>query len=482
MEPTIDCFSTASEMLAALSSNAVSSVELTQEHIDRIERLDATLNAIPVRTPERALEAARRADRRRAAGDTSGALLGLPMTVKESTMVAGLPQSAGIPPLAAHVPTTDGPIARSLAAAGAGLLGKTNIPVALSDWQADSPVYGRTFNPWDHSRTPGGSTGGGAAALAAGLTPLEIGSDIGGSIRVPAAYCGVYGHRPSETAVPRAGAFPFADAPNPAAVMGVQGPLARSATDLELLFDVIAGPEDGESTGFRQVLPPARCERLADFRVAVMPPHLLASASAEVCQRLDDLATMLAQQGATVVEAMPEIDAVAHFRDYLTLLGVRMSGGGDRSRREAQAEAMEASGDPMAIAQAAGVVLDANDFLALMSRREVARAAWRAFFSEWDVVVGPTALDVAFPHATEPHSTRTLLVDGARVPYMHNIVHSHWAIFSGQPSTAFPAGHSTAGLPIGLQALGPYLEDRTTLRFAQLLEREWHCYERPPGV
>ncbi len=151
------------------------------------------------------------------------------MTLKESTQVAGLPQSAGIEPFKDYRPTTDGPIATSVFTAGACLLGKTNIPVALGDWQADSPVYGRTNNPWDLGRTPGGSTGGGAAALAAGMTPLEIGSDIGGSIRVPAAYCGLYGHRPSETAIPRAGSFPLADRPNPAFVMAVQGPLARSA-------------------------------------------------------------------------------------------------------------------------------------------------------------------------------------------------------------------------------------------------------------
>ncbi|MEO6125346.1 MAG: amidase family protein [Ilumatobacteraceae bacterium] len=482
MEPTIDCFSTATDMLAALASKAVSSVELTQEHIDRIERLDRTLNAIAIRTPERALEAARRADAARGRGDNAGALLGLPMTVKESTMVAGLPQSAGIPSLAGHVPTTDGPIARSLFSAGVGLLGKTNIPVALSDWQADSPVYGRTVNPWDHSRTPGGSTGGGAAALAVGLTPLEIGSDIGGSIRVPAAYCGVYGHRPSETAVPRAGAFPFADAPNPAAVMGVQGPMARCAADLELLFDVIAGPEDGESTGFREQLPAARHDRLADFRVAVMPDQLLATVSNEVQQRLDELVDMLARTGATVVEAMPAIDAESHLHDYLTLLAVRTSGGVDRATREAQAKAIADSGDPMAIAQAAGLVLDANDFMALLSRRESARAAWHTFFADWDVLVAPVALDVAFPHATEMQGTRMLVVDGVEVPYSRNIVHSHWAIFAGQPATAFPAGLNAAGLPIGLQALGPYLEDRTTLRFARLLEREWHRYQRPPGV
>jgi amidase len=408
-------------------------------------------------------------------------LLGLPITLKESTQTAGLPQSAGIAALADHRPAVDGPLARSVFDAGACLLGKTNIPVALSDWQADSPVYGRTVNPWDHGRTPGGSTGGGAAALAAGLTPLEIGSDIGGSIRVPAAYCGVYGHRPSETAVPREGAFPFADAPNPAAVMGVQGPLARSATDLELLFDIVAGPVVGESSAWRLQLPAARHARLADFRVAVMPAHCVVSASSEMQSKVDELAMLLRREGASVGEAMPAIDADAHLHDYLMLLNAILSQGMSRDEREAAARAMSEVGDPMFTAQAAGMTLDAVAFLQLLRRREAARGAWRAFFTEWDVLVCPTALDAAFPHATGSQATRVISIDGSDVPYMQNIVHPHWAIFAGQPATAFPAGSNSAGLPLGLQAVGPYLEDRTTLRFAQLLEREWHRFERPPG-
>ncbi len=202
MAADIGPFSTAIEMLDALDARDVSAVELVEDHLARIDKHDGVLNAIPVRTPERALEAAKRADEARAAGERQ-ALLGLPMTLKESTQVAGLPQSAGIELLKSYRPSADGPIARSVFAAGACLLGKTNIPVSLSDWQADSPVYGRTNNPWNLGCTPGGSTGGGAAALAAGMTPLEIGSDIGGSIRVPAAYCGLYGHRPSDSAVPR---------------------------------------------------------------------------------------------------------------------------------------------------------------------------------------------------------------------------------------------------------------------------------------
>ncbi len=248
-------FSTAVEMLAALDAKQISSVELVEMHLARIDKLDEALERDPgAHTGARGRRSppCRRA---RARLESRAALLGLPMTLKESTQVAGLPQSAGIMPFKDYRPDADGPIARSVFAAGSCLLGKTNIPVALADWQADSPVYGRTNNPWDLERTPGGSTGGGGAALAAGFTSLEIGSDIGGSIRVPAAYCGVYGHRPSETALPRTGAFPLADRPNPAVVHGLYKarslaarPTSSSSSTSSLARDVGRGHRRGGST------------------------------------------------------------------------------------------------------------------------------------------------------------------------------------------------------------------------------------------
>jgi len=473
-------YNSATEMLAALDARDISSVELVDLHLARIDDCDGPLNAIPVRTPERALEAARRADDERAAGRV-GALLGLPMTLKESTQSAGLPQSAGMPDFKEYRPATDGPIARAVFTAGACLLGKTNIPYALTDWQADSPIYGRTNNPWDRGRTPGGSTGGGAAALAAGMTPLEIGSDIGGSIRVPAAYCGLYGHRPSETAIPRAGSFPLADAPNPAVFMGVQGPLARSAVDLELLFDVVAGPVEGEDAAWRLDLPVARAESLADFRVAVMPALPIVEPSSAMSAKVDELASMLGRAGAKVAEAMPELDHDAYFADYYTLLIVITSLGSSAEQRRAKAEELAGRDDLASRALARGYTLDAAGYVSLLGRREKARRVWRAFFADWDVLICPTALDAAFPHQTGPQGDRVLEVDDRSVPYDFNIVYPMWAIFTGQPATAFPAGLSPVGLPLGLQAIGPYLEDRTTLRFAQLLEREWHAFQPPPG-
>ncbi len=473
-------FTTATEMLAALERSEVSSVELVDLHIDRIESHDGPINAIPVRTFERARGEAARADAARARGERAP-LLGLPITLKESTQVAGLPQSAGLTALADHRPDRDGVVARRLFDAGACLLGKTNIPVALGDWQADSPVYGRTNNPWDVTRTPGGSTGGGAAALATGMTPLEIGSDIGGSIRVPSAYCGVYGHRPSESAIPRAGSFPRADVENPASVLGVQGPMGRSMRDVELMFDVVAGPGEGEDAGWQLAVPPARHERLRDFRVAIMPPTSLATPSDAMQAKVDELASFLGAQGATVGAAMPAIDQDRYLADYLTTLSAMTSLGMSRADRDVAAQHARARDTTMLRALGRGFTLDAHEFVALLNSRERARATWRAFFDEWDVLVCPTALDSAFEHQTGNQNDRTLVIDGVEVPYLHNVVFPMWAIYTGQPATAFPAGLGPTGLPLGLQVIGPYLGDRTTMRFAGLLEHEWHGFQPPPG-
>ena len=477
---TIDHFSSAGEMLAALRAREISSVELTDMHIERIEARDGPINAIPVRTFERARDSAAAADARIAAGE-SAPLLGLPVTLKESTQVAGLPQSAGMNEFKDYRPATDCKLATSIFGAGTNLLGKTNIPVALGDWQADSPVYGRTHNPWDLTRTPGGSTGGGSAALAAGFTPLEQGSDIGGSIRVPAAYCGLYGHRPSETAIPGSGAFPMADLPNNVFYMGVQGPLARTATDMELFFDVMAGPDVFADVGWKLDLPPARHTSLADFRVAVMAPIPGVRASSAVLGRQEELIALLRDAGATVETAMPPFDVEDYFDDYMRALQVMTTQGMPAELRAQATAGYRAMGTRLGEAMAEGLNLSAIDYLSLGNRRQAYALQWQHFFRDFDVLIGPITLDVAFPHKEGNFTERTLLIDNEEVGYYNNIVYPMLPIFCGLPATAFPAGRDAQGLPIGLQAVGAHLEDRTTMAFARLLEERWHRFEAPPG-
>ena len=486
--PTIDPFATATELLADLRAGRFTSSELTEFYIRRIERYDATLNAVVVRDFERARQQAAAADQ---AGARSGEapLLGLPITLKESINVSGLATTCGVPEWKGYVSQHDAPATARLRAAGTVLLGKSNVPPALADWQSDNPIYGRTNNPWDPSRTPGGSSGGGAAALAAGLTALEVGSDIGGSIRVPAAFCGVYGHRPSETLLPKSGQFPMPPLPNAAVVMGVQGPLARSAEDLELALSVLAGPDVGEDVAWRVELPAARRERLQDFRVAVLPPISWLPVDAEIAAALDSVASRLGRLGCAVRQAQPELlgDQREQHMLYRSLLSAVTSARIEEEARRQRVAMYEKAGDEFSRAHLRGLVARPGDYITWNGRREQFRAAWRAFFRDWDVLLAPAINVLAYPHidrAWPPDDsdlTLTFTVDGRSVPYLHGLVYPALSTVAGQPATAFPAGRSRSGLPIGLQAIGPYLEDRTPICFAALLAREIGGFTRPEG-
>jgi amidase len=488
MSDRTDAWTPAGDLLGALRARRVSSRELFDLHVDRIARFNGKLNAIVETDFERARRAADAADARRARGEDAP-LLGLPMTLKESINVRGLRTTAGMPFWKDFVSQHDAPVTVRVQDAGAVVMGKTNVPQMLADWQSNNPLYGRTNNPWDLARTPGGSTGGGAAALAAGLTPLEFGSDIGGSIRVPAAFCGVYGHRPSETAMPRSGQLPFPPMPNAAAVMGVQGPLARSAEDLELALDVAAGPEQGEDVGWRLSIPPARHARLSEFRVAVLPSIEWVPLDAEIAGALDALAFRLGRLGCLVKTAQPDGlgDHREHFALYRTLLAAVTAARVPADERQARIETLKTRDDEWTRAARRGMESGAPEFLAWAAQRERYRMAWRAFFREWDVVLAPSFFVPAYPHQDRPwpdtpaSMRRTLEVNGVPVLEDLGLVYPSVATLAGQPATAFPVGLTRGGLPIGLQAIGPYLEDRTPIRFAALVGQEFGGFSRPPG-
>ncbi|MBM3218783.1 MAG: amidase [Candidatus Rokubacteria bacterium] len=480
-------FASATELRSELRAGKVSASDLTELYIRRIEHYDTKLNAVVVRDFERARQAARAAD---AAGDSATAPLhGLPITLKESINVSRLRTTCGVPEWQGFVSQHDAPAWTRLRAAGAILMGKTNVPPMLADWQSANPVYGRANNPWDLGRTPGGSSGGSAAALAAGLTALEVGSDIGGSIRVPAAFCGVYGHRPSETLLPKSGQFPFPPMPNAAVVMGVQGPLARSADDLELALSVLAGADIGEDIAWRVVLPPSRGTRLTDFRVAVLPPIPWLPVDDQIAAALDEVAARLGRIGCTVKRVQPE--AFGDFREHHVLYrqilsavtGSRLS---EKARRRT-ADMWRTVDDEFARATVRGIEGTTGDYIAWNGRREMYRAAWRAFFRDWDVALAPAINVLAYPHVDrswpfdDSDVTLTLDVNGRAVPYRDGLVYPAVSTVAGQPATAFPAGRSREGLPIGLQAIGPYLEDRTPIRFAALLGREIGGFVKPEG-
>ena len=312
-------FETAQKLAHRIQQREISALELTDLMIRRIEELDGDLNAVVVRDFERARATARARDEATAAGRSEGPLHGVPMTIKESYDVKGLPTTWGIPLLKDNLAEHNSEAVARFQAAGAIFLGKTNVPTNLADLQSYNAIYGQTNNPWNHDRTPGGSSGGSAAALAAGLTSLECGSDIGGSIRNPAHFCGVYGHKPTWGIVPPQGHAIPGQLAGPD--ISVCGPLARSAEDLALALEVISGPEPLEGPGWRLELPPPPPKKLSDYRIALWPDDPMAPVSAEVSQRVRDLGARLAKHGAIVSDsARPRFEPERAHRNYIKLL------------------------------------------------------------------------------------------------------------------------------------------------------------------
>ena len=440
----------AGDLANALAAKNVSALELFEAAVQRIERLDGPINAVVVRDFGRAREAALAADAALARGER-GPLLGVPMTVKDAFNVAGLPTTWGVPAENPWIAPRDAVGVARLKAAGAVILGKTNIPPFLADWQSDNPIHGRTNHPLDPTRTPGGSSGGGAAALAAGMVPLEFGSDIGGSIRVPSSFCGVFGHKPSHNLVPQRGhAPPGLDSDG--VPLNVVGPMARNVGDLILALDVLAGPAGDEAVGYRLRLPAARHDRLADFRILIIEEHPLAAVDSEIRGALTALAAKLEAAGARVSRTSALVpDLTASQGVYLTILNAVMSRGAPPR------------GDPVSV----HAWMDALDAQIAFRRR------WAALFGEFDVVLAPAFGVVAFPHDDAPFEQRTHIIDGIATPYGAQVAWPGMATLANLPATAAPIARTKTGLPIGIQIIGPYLEDRTTLAFAGLIEREF---------
>jgi len=480
-------FQTAKELAILLQARQVSAVELLDRAIARIEAHDGRLNAVVVRDFERARAAAGEADNALARGDRRP-LLGVPMTIKECANVAGLATTWGIPGTQGIKITDDAVAVARLKTAGAVVLGKTNVPLMLADWQSYNAIYGTTSNPFDLSRTPGGSSGGAAAALAAGFVSLELGSDIGGSLRVPASFCGVFAHKPTQGIVPVRGMAPpgTPERSIPVAMdLAVAGPMARSAGDLALALDVLAGPDDADAVAFRLALPPPRHAALKDFRVLVLNEHPLMPTGAEVGGALEGIALRLASCGVRVDSATPLLPDLAHAgRVYTQLLMAAF--GADLAddvyaRRQSAAGRLEASSDSLDDLRLKGVVMSHRDWIRTGRVRAGIADRWRRLFHDFDVVLCPVMPTPAFAHDHGDMTGRRIVIDGVAVRYVDQTMWPSLATVAGLPSTAMPIGRSGGGLPIGMQIIGPRLEDRTTLAFAELLEREFGGFVAPPG-
>ncbi len=448
----------------------------------RIEDCNDDINAVVASDIDRARNRARRADAATARHESCGPLHGLPMTIKDAFETEGLVTACGAPELAGYTPASDAGGVRLLKDAGAIVFAKTNTPLWAGDVQTYNDVYGLTRNPWDRTRTVGGSSGGAAAALAAGMTLLELGSDIGGSIRNPAHYCGVFGHKPTWGAVSERGHIP----PPPGCVgqgdLSVAGPLARCAEDLELAMSVLAVDVGGVPGGS---LPDPVVDSLVGCRVGLWVDDPAAPTSAETIAAIRALADELSDAGAVVREDVrPQTSLEESHRLYIQLLLGVMGAGfptDQRSRLATIAETADPEdlGYDTRVARAA--VQSHRDYLVANEMRYQIIDEWNQVFDQVDVMITPVTMRSAFPHDIDvPFNERVIDVDGTQTPYHLNLVWAGLSTMPLLPATAFPVTRGRDGLPIGAQIIGSRWRDRTTLAVARRIEELRGGFEEPP--
>lgn len=483
-------FRSASDHLADLRAGRVGARELVDLYLDRIERHNPALNAVVALDAAAARRRADEADAARARGEDWGALHGLPITLKDSFEAVGFTATSGAKELRDHRPAADAPAVARLRAAGAIVLGKTNLPLYGGDLQTYNDVYGTTNNPWNLERIPGGSSGGAAAALAAGMTGLELGSDIGGSIRNPAHFCGVYGHKPSFDLVPMRGHIPGPPGAHTVPDICVAGPLARSAEDLDLALALLAGPDTDlfgpGLAAFGGPLPAPRATRLGDFRIAAWLDDPVCPIDDAVRERLEACTVALERAGARVDrKARPDFDAAEARETVLLLLYAALGAGFPARARERFAAALAEAAPDDASARTLmmrGIALPHRVWLSLNERRARLRAAWARFFRDYDVLLCPVFATAALPHDHSPDPfARTLTINGRTALQYEQMF---WALLSGAaylPATVAPVGRTAEGLPVGVQIVAPFGEDRTSIALAQAMAGVAGGFEAPPG-
>jgi len=465
------CFETATRLARAIRNGRTTSREVTEEHLARIARLNGPINALVAVDREGALRAARAADRVLSKkGAKTGPLHGVPITIKEAFDVAGLRTTSSHPPLKDNVAKSDASLVARLRAAGAVILGKTNVPELCADFQTDSPLFGTTKNAWDARRTAGGSTGGGAVAVAARLSPLEIGSDIGGSVRNPAHYNGIFSLKPTEWRVPGHGHVP--DVPGvtrTSRYMGTFGPLARSVEDLETALRIIAGPDGNEVEAPPVPLGPAPRLAAKGLRIAILESNPLVKVSADTAQVAHSTARLLARAGAKVKHASPEgLDWRQAWDDWCDLIQYMIRALMPLAERE-RSFAMTESANPSQRSVARASRLDLAQFFAVLDRRDHVVRRCESFLDDYDAWLMPVMPDAAFVRQKQ---SEPLVVDGTPYPYFFaGTAYNFLANLTGQPSIVLPCGFSKAGLPIGLQLTGKRWGEARLLGVAKALER-----------
>ncbi|MDF1763268.1 MAG: amidase [Oleibacter sp.] len=484
-------FCSITELATALSEKEVSSRGLVEYFQDRISTLNPALNAVVSHNFDAALARADEADAAMARGESWGPLHGIPMTVKDTFEVVGMPCTAGASILAKHKPTTNAVTVQRLLDAGAIIYGKTNVPKFASDIQTYNKVYGQTNNPWDVTRTPGGSSGGAAASLAAGFSPIELGSDLAGSIRTPCHFCGVFGHKPSAGLVPFRGHIPGMPGTQAEPDMAVVGPMARTAGDLELMMDLLADAGPLQADGWSFQLPATKTRSKSDWKVLLWLDDPLCSVDASLKDVYMAMTESLEQAGVKVTIGAPKnVSLMSFFPTYMSMLGAVLSASIPLSARLASGLLGRIVGP---LRKLLGVGVGSDEFLKGMAQshshwlrnneyRFRLRNKFVTVFEQYDVVLTPVAMLAALKHLNDkPVPKRKLLVNDESRAYTDMFMWIASASLTGLPATSAPVGLTKEGLPVGIQIIGDFGRDRDTIQFAGVLEEVLGGFSAPPN-
>lgn len=453
-------------------------VEVLEHFLDRIDRYNPALNAIVVLRADEARRQAQAADAAVERGDTLGPLHGVPMTIKETFEITGWPTTAGHTRLKDYVSPRTAPAVERLQAAGAIVLGKTNVPELAGDLQSFNDIYGTTNNPWNTELTPGGSSGGAAAALAAGLVPLELGSDIGGSIRTPSAFCGIYGLKTTYGVIPTRGHIPGPPGYRGKRDIGVAGPMGRHLDDLAQALDLLVGPDEAEAPAWQIHLPEAHTKTLADLKVAAWLDDEFCPVDASVSHGLKIATDLLREKGATIDEAARPDDLTLeqNHRLYYSLLAATMGAGlNEKTLEKLTALAQDSKDDDYRTRFARGATLSHTEWMRQDEERAQLQYRWRQFFEHIDLLVCPVVNTPPFPHDQEaPATERTLTINGEPQVYMDVTVWAGIAAIAGLPALSLPVGTSDEGLPLAVQLIGPAYSERNLIQIARLMSHDLH--------
>ncbi len=459
------------KMCRQVRTREISPVDLANAHLAKIERLNPKLNAFVYVDPERVCHDARAAEAAIANGQILGPLHGVPISVKSSIDVAGMKCEAGTRLRSGYVATQDAPLVERLRRAGAVIVGVTNTPELLMAWETDNLLYGRTNSPWDLERTPGGSSGGEAAAIASGMSAGGVGSDGGGSIRVPAHFSGICGLKPTPGRIPSTGHFPPSG--GPFAVLGVVGPMTRTIADLKTLFEVMQGPDDGDTCAAPVPLRWPNDDELKRLTIGYFEDDGRTPVTHEIRQAVRTAADALSRAGFHVESFRPEglEEARVLWKIFFVKTGGMLIDPMFAGRKQDESPVLEqflqwSAAEPSLTGQA---VIDA------WIRRDILHASFLEQMRKYPILLCPPAAIPAFRHGE-----RRWTIDGKTVEYLDAWSYTEWFNMLGSPAAVVPISESPEGLPIGVQIVGRPWEEEHVLSVAAALERSGFAWRVPP--